>query len=101
MIASSESPPSVLSGHWLKPGGIQRGWSARVARPVSLLDRAPLYRQPGNSVFLLAEGGSPAPEHGDLFAEKVGHFQTSVPSAVDCKGEEVAVHCVSSWRVRG
>lgn len=49
-----------------------------MARPVSLLARAPLYHQPGNRVFLLAERGSPAPEHGDVFVEKVGHFQISV-----------------------
>lgn len=72
-----------------------------MARPVSLLARAPLYRQPGNRIFLLAERGSPAPEHGDVFVETVGHFQISVPSAVDCKGDEVAILCVSSWRVRG
>lgn len=68
---------------------------------MSLLDRAHLYCQPGNRVFLLAERGSLAPEHGDVFAEKVGHCQTSVPRAGDCKGDEVAVLCVSSWRVWG
>lgn len=51
--------------------------------------------------FLLAERGSPAPVYGNVFVEKVGHFQISVPSAVDCKGDEVATLCVSSWRVRG
>ena len=43
---------------------------------MSLLDRAHLYCQPGNRVFLLAERGSLAPEHGDVFAEKVGRLQT-------------------------